>query len=88
MSESATVNEAPAAVPKLLKVRDLMALLGVSRSWVYEASARGLLPCIRLSIRHGGGTSMIRFDRDEIESWLRGRRQWPHECTLRPMTRG
>ena len=49
---------------RLLTVNDVMSLLGVSRSWTYEAAARGELPCIRL-----GG--MLRFDPDEIDRWLR-----------------
>lgn len=49
---------------KLLTVQEVMVLLGVSRSWAYDAAARGELPCIRL-----GG--MLRFDPDQIERWLR-----------------
>lgn len=53
-----------AGLKKLLTVREVMELLGVSRSWLYDAAARGALPCIRL-----GG--MLRFDQDQIEQWLR-----------------
>lgn len=49
---------------KLLTVKEVMALLGVSRSWLYDAATRGALPCIRL-----GG--MLRFDPDQLEQWLR-----------------
>jgi excisionase family DNA binding protein len=39
--------------------------LGVSKSWVYQATATGVLPCIRL-----GAT--LRFEKGAIEKWLKG----------------
>lgn len=39
--------------------------LNVSRSWVYQASAAGTLPCIRVG-------AALRFDPDVIRAWLRG----------------
>lgn len=39
--------------------------LGVSRSWVYQATTTGVLPCIRL-----GAT--LRFEKGAIERWLKG----------------
>ena len=39
--------------------------LGVSKSWVYQATATGVLPCIRL-----GAT--LRFEKGAIERWLKG----------------
>jgi len=53
-----------AGLKKLLTVKEVMDLLGVSRSWLYDAAARGALPCIRL-----GG--MLRFDPEQLEQWLR-----------------
>jgi excisionase family DNA binding protein len=53
-----------AGLKKLLTVKEVMALLGVSRSWLYDAATRGALPSIRL-----GG--MLRFDPDQLEQWLR-----------------
>jgi excisionase family DNA binding protein len=39
--------------------------LGVSKSWVYQATASGAMPCIRIG-------AALRFDRATIESWLKG----------------
>ena len=39
--------------------------LGVSRSWVYQATATGVLPCIRLGAN-------LRFEKAAIERWLQG----------------
>jgi len=39
--------------------------LGVSKSWVYQATANGGLPCIRLG-------SALRFEKTAIERWIRG----------------
>lgn len=52
---------------RLLNVKELMALWGVSRTWVYDAAARGEIPSIRLG-------SMLRFDSEEVDSWLRQHR--------------
>jgi len=48
---------------RLINVKELMRLLGVSRSWVYEAVARGIIPSIRVG-------SMLRFDMRAIRAWL------------------
>jgi excisionase family DNA binding protein len=47
----------------LINVKELMRLLGVSRSWVYDAAARGIIPSIRVG-------SMLRFDMRAIRAWL------------------
>lgn len=47
----------------LITVKELMRLLGVSRSWVYDAAARGIIPSIRVG-------SMLRFDMCAIRGWL------------------
>ena len=57
-------NYMSVGLKRLLTVKEVMDLLGVSRSWLYDAAARGALPCIRL-----GG--MLRFDPDQIGRWLR-----------------
>jgi len=48
---------------RLISVKELMRLLGVSRSWVYDAAARGIIPSIRVG-------SMLRFDMNAIRAWL------------------
>lgn len=48
---------------RLITVKELMRLLGVSRSWVYDAAARGVIPSIRVG-------SMLRFDMRAIREWL------------------
>lgn len=48
---------------RLINVKELMRLLGVSRSWVYDAAARGIIPSIRVG-------SMLRFDMSAIRAWL------------------
>jgi excisionase family DNA binding protein len=48
---------------RLITVKELMRLLGVSRSWVYDAASRGLIPSIRVG-------SMLRFDMRAIRTWL------------------
>lgn len=39
--------------------------LGVSRSWVYQAVASGVLPCIRVG-------ALVRFDPAVIKNWVNG----------------
>jgi excisionase family DNA binding protein len=39
--------------------------LGVSKSWVYQATSTGVLPCIRLG-------STLRFEKSVIEKWIKG----------------
>lgn len=48
---------------RLINVKELMRLLRVSRSWVYDAAARGTIPSIRVG-------SMLRFDLRAIRGWL------------------
>lgn len=49
----------------LWDARDVAAYLKVSRSWVYQKSEAGLLPCLRV-----GG--LVRFDPGAIRAWARG----------------
>lgn len=39
--------------------------LGVSRSWVYQATASGVIPCVRIG-------ALVRFDPAVIKAWVRG----------------
>ena len=50
----------------LLKPAEVVQLLGVSRSWLYEASKSGRIPCVRL----GGADGPVRFEARELEAWL------------------
>ena len=51
---------------KLLRPCDVVEMLGVSRSWLYDAAKSGRIPCIRL----GGEDGPVRFRSDEIDEWL------------------
>ncbi len=39
--------------------------LGVSKSWVYQATASGTIPCVRVG-------ALVRFDPTVIKAWVRG----------------
>jgi excisionase family DNA binding protein len=54
---------------QLLKPEEVRQLLNVSRSWLYEAANAGRIPSLRL-----GPGGPLRFDRDQIEQWLRSDR--------------
>jgi excisionase family DNA binding protein len=54
----------------LLKPAEVAELLGVSRSWLYEAAKSGRIPCVRL----GGPEGPVRFQPLELEAWIT---QWP-----------
>ncbi len=43
----------------------LAEFLGVSKSWVYQATASGVLPCVRIG-------ALVRFDPTVIRAWVRG----------------
>jgi len=51
------------SLDRLINVKELMRLLAVSRSWVYDAAARGIIPSVRVG-------SMLRFDMRAIRAWL------------------
>lgn len=55
-----TIDETP---EHLWTAEDVAAYLRVSRSWVYQATERGELPCLRFC-RH------LRFDPQAIRAWL------------------
>jgi excisionase family DNA binding protein len=60
-----SVNED--TVEELWDARDVAAYLKLSRSWVYQASAAGVLPSVRFGSR-------LRFHPDVIRAWARGER--------------
>ena len=45
-------------------------LIGVSRSWLYEAAKEGRIPCVRL----GGPDGPVRFKARDLEAWIEGGR--------------
>jgi excisionase family DNA binding protein len=49
----------------LKDVEWLAAYLNVSKSWVYQACASGVVPCVRIG-------ALLRFDAAAIEAWVRG----------------
>ncbi len=40
-------------------------MLSVSRTWLYEATRAGRIPCVRL-----GENGPVRYDRAALETWL------------------
>jgi excisionase family DNA binding protein len=64
MQAAETVNSSSGG-PGLKDVQWLAKFLGVSRSWVYQASASGVLPCVRIG-------ALLRFDPAVIKAWVRG----------------
>ena len=58
---------------ELLRPHEVCRILGVSRSWLYQAAADGRIPHIRL----GSDDGPVRFVPAEIEQWLdNARREW------------
>jgi excisionase family DNA binding protein len=57
----------------LLRPHEVCRMLGVSRSWLYQAAADGRIPHVRL----GSADGPIRFVPTDIEQWLEdARRRW------------
>lgn len=52
----------------LLTVEDVAAILNVRPRWVYEASARGDIPRVKV-----GG--YVRFHREDIDKWIEERKE-------------
>lgn len=50
----------------LLKPTDVARMLGVSRSWLYQAAQDGRIPSIRL----GGPDGPLRFVQADLDAWL------------------
>lgn len=60
-------------LPALLRPAEVCRILGVSRSWLYQAAADGRIPAVRL----GGQEGPVRFDPEELDRWLaRARSGW------------
>ena len=51
---------------ELLRPAEVCRLLGVSRSWLYQAAIEGRIPSVRL----GGPEGPVRFDPEALERWL------------------
>jgi len=49
----------------LWDVTELATFLKVSKSWVYQASAAGNIPCIRIG-------AALRFEPEAIRAWMHG----------------
>jgi excisionase family DNA binding protein len=62
----------------LLRPAEVCRMLGVSRSWLYQAAADGRIPHLRLGDSHGP----LRFSADDVDAWLVACRQaWrPGDC--------
>ena len=57
----------------LLRPHEVCHILGVSRSWLYQAAADGRIPHVRL----GSDDGPVRFVAADIEQWLAdARRRW------------
>jgi excisionase family DNA binding protein len=50
----------------LLRPAEVIEMLGVSRSWPYDAAKAGRIPCVRL----GGPDGPVRFRASELEAWV------------------
>ena len=55
---------------RLLTVKELATRLGMSTPWIYKAVEKGSLPFVRLG-------EAIRFDPEEIKTYLESRRNFP-----------
>ena len=77
MSDLVTRDEQrPSAGPalgELLKPSQVARMLGVSRTWLYDAAKDGRVPCVRL----GGPLGPVRFVESDLVAWLeRARAGW------------
>jgi excisionase family DNA binding protein len=50
----------------LLRPAEVIEMLGVSRSWLYDAAKSGRIPCVRL----GGAEGPVRFRPNELDAWV------------------
>ena len=64
------MNATPNDNARLLTADDVAELLGVPKTWVYEASRRGRIPTVTLG-------RYRRYRRDAIEHWLREQESSP-----------
>jgi excisionase family DNA binding protein len=67
-------GEKPASpLGTLLRPSEVARMLGVSRSWLYEAAKDRRIPCVRL----GGNDGPLRFVEADLVAWLeRARAGW------------
>lgn len=66
-TDPAPIEEAVTAPASTLwTAADVAAYLQISKSWVYQRSAEGELPTLRIR-------GLVRFDPDEIRAYARGR---------------
>jgi len=63
---------------QLLRPAEVVDLLGVSRSWLYDAAKSGRIPCVRL----GGPDGPVRFRARELEAWIEQSRVPPGAARL------
>lgn len=66
-TEELAVPPSPDGRLSLWGPKDVAAFLNVSRSWVYQKSEEGRLPVIRMP-----GSSLLRFDPDDVRAYARG----------------
>jgi excisionase family DNA binding protein len=68
------------SIDDLLKPSQVARLLGVSRSWLYQAAKDGRVPSLRL----GGSDGPLRFVEADLREWLeRARDAWQPGDTTR-----
>lgn len=71
-------------IERLLKPNEVAKLLGVSRSWLYDAAKDGRIPSLRL----GGVDGPLRFVEADLCDWLeRARAEWRPGDTSRDTLR-
>jgi len=51
---------------ELLRPGDVARMLGVSRTWLYDAARHGRIPSVRI----GGPDGPLRFVPEDLERWL------------------
>jgi excisionase family DNA binding protein len=57
-------------IPRLLTVDEAAEFLGLARNTVYINARAGLIPCFKVG-------AAVRFDLDELKSWLESNRRGP-----------
>ena len=69
----------PTPIEKLLTVKDVMQLLTVKRTWVYDQVHKGDLPHVWLGSR-------LRFEPEEIRAYVKRCRNTAPTATVLPIT--
>ncbi len=54
----------------LLTVEEVAEWLNVPKSWIYDRTRSGTIPCVKIG-------KYVRFNKDEIEDWLNTNRHTP-----------